>query len=1328
MLRSRYTSVPRLAVAVLATLLSAMCRDNRGPTSPAQAITPAGTETAGTAAILVGAGEVARCDNTKDEATALLLDNIAGTVFTTGDNIRASGSASDFSSCYAPSWGRHKARTRPSVGPNEYQTAGAAGYFDYFGGAAGDRDKGYYSYDLGAWHIVVLNSNLAMTVGSAQEQWLRADLAASGQRCTLAYWQHPRFSSYSTAVRAGVKPLWDALYAARADVVLNGHYRLYERFAPQTPDEVNDPQNGIRQFTVGTGGHGVDVFGTTVRPNSEVRLSGTYGVLKLTLGDGTYTWQFVPVAGQTASDAGSGSCHKTAGAGTAVSAAQSTVSASPAAFTAGSGTATITVTAKDANGNPISGATVVLAATGSGNTLTQPSGTTNASGVATGTLGSTVAETKTVSATINGTVVTQTATVTVTAAAPPPGATAVLVGAGEVARCDNTKDEATALLLDNIAGTVFTTGDNIRASGSASDFSSCYAPSWGRHKARTRPAAGPYEYQTTGAAGYFDYFGSAAGDRDKGYYSYNLGAWHIVVLNSNLAMTVGSLQEQWLRADLAASTQRCLLAYWQHPRYSSSGMSVRSAVKPLWDDLYAARADVVLNGHYRLYERFAPQKPDEVKDLQNGIRQFTVGTGGHGVDVFGTTVRPNSEVRLSGTYGVLKLTLGDGAYAWQFVPVAGQTATDSGSGTCHPAPVASVTVDPASASVPVGQTVQLTATPKDANGNPLNGRVVTWSSGDTSTATVSSSGLVTAVSPGRASITATSDAKSGSAVVVADAVGRDYAIVDAQFTQGVQAPDGSLPIVLSGNAAVVNVLIRSSAADAPPMQVMLRLFDGTGRLVRTDTAVTVGALGTSPSYLAPSAQLLVPASVLQAGLQWQLVRDPGGQVADDSSANDVFPRTGRAVLATVTVPTLRVRLVPIVLASNGDATGAVSASLVPEYLRTLQSVHPIGTISTSIGSPFTTSASFGTPPAGGGGPFWQQLISELDLARIADFSQPDAYWYGVVAPPSGFSYTAYGGFAYIPASGQSTGAQTRTAAGVQLNWFSLPARSPDLVAHELAHNFGRRHAPCGGAAAVDSAFPNSGGVIGWPGHDVFSWATARAASAAVVSPQTGDVMGYCVPVWSSAYTFRGILEFRQPPTSLAPTSLEPERRGAPTRVLVVRGSIEHAAKVTLEPAFVLDARPTRPERAGNYWLEGLAEDGRLLFAYDFEPSELDHAPDVRHFAFAIPVSGALEDSLFTLRVRGPAGEVRISRPAVRGYAPRAAAPLPVVARRGPDGMVDVACPDGSARGILVFDASTGAVLGTAQAAAMRVSARSATPLRLACSDGIRTTRAATVAP
>jgi acid phosphatase type 7 len=264
--------------------------------------------------VLVGAGDIASCSSSGDEATANLLDNIAGTVVTLGDNAYTNGSATDYTNCYGPSWGRHLSRTRPSPGNHEYNTLNATGYFGYFGAAAGDPSKGYYSYDLGAWHIIVLNSNSSCTTiscaaGSAQDTWLRADLAAHANVCTLAYWHHPRFNSgASHGNNTAVSNFWDALYLYGADVILNGHEHVYERFAPQTPAAVADPTSGIRQFTVGTGGASHYTFGT-IQPNSEARNGTTYGVLKLTLHATSYDWQFVPVAGGTFTDSGSGTCH-----------------------------------------------------------------------------------------------------------------------------------------------------------------------------------------------------------------------------------------------------------------------------------------------------------------------------------------------------------------------------------------------------------------------------------------------------------------------------------------------------------------------------------------------------------------------------------------------------------------------------------------------------------------------------------------------------------------------------------------------------------------------------------------------------------------------------------------------------------------------------------------------------------------------------------------------------------------------------------------------------------------------------------------------------------
>src|SRR5690348_16023845 len=265
-----------------------------------------------------------------------------------------------------------------------------------------------------------------------------------------------------------------------------------------------------------------------------------------------------------------------------------------------------------------------------------------------------------------------------------------LVGAGNIARCDRTNDEATAALLDGIAGTVFAVGDGAYPGGTPTAYTNCYDPSWGRHKARTVPVAGHRDYDSSAtAAGYFGYWGAQAGDPTKGYYSFDLGAWHIIVLNSGnptaVPTAVGSAQETWLRADLAASTKKCQLALFHHPRFystTSTQFFPTSTVKPFWDDLYAAGAELIINAHMQDYERFAPQNSAGVAD-PNGIREIIVGTGGSGLDSPNTLIIPNSQVQISGVYGVLKLTLADGSYSWQFIPVAGQTASDSGSGTCH---------------------------------------------------------------------------------------------------------------------------------------------------------------------------------------------------------------------------------------------------------------------------------------------------------------------------------------------------------------------------------------------------------------------------------------------------------------------------------------------------------------------------------------------------------------------------------------------------------------------------------------------------------------------
>ena len=264
--------------------------------------------------------------------------------------------------------------------------------------------------------------------------------------------------------------------------------------------------------------------------------------------------------------------------------------------------------------------------------------------------------------------------------APPPLPTEIFVGAGDIGQCGNGGvPQATARLLDSISGTVFALGDNAYPSGSAQDYRDCYDPTWGRYKSRTRPVAGNHEYDTPSGAAYYDYFGASAGPPGAGYYSFELGNWHVIALNSNIPVGKASGQAAWLRADLAGSSAKCTLAYWHFPLFSSSKHGNQDQMRDFWRILYDAGAEVVLGGHDHVYERFAAQDPDGIADRERGIREFVAGTGGAPPYPF-VDVKPNSEVRTSAN-GVLKLALKSGGYDWDFIPVSGPG--DSGSGTCH---------------------------------------------------------------------------------------------------------------------------------------------------------------------------------------------------------------------------------------------------------------------------------------------------------------------------------------------------------------------------------------------------------------------------------------------------------------------------------------------------------------------------------------------------------------------------------------------------------------------------------------------------------------------
>jgi hypothetical protein len=293
-----------VAVGAMATALLLACM------AAVLTATPGASQTR--TVTLVGAGDIAGCDQKADSKTARLVGKIGGTVFTLGDHAYPDGTRKQFRDCYDPTWGTYKKRTRPTPGNHDYRSGGATNYFDYFGWRA-RRPTGYYSYDRGAWHIVALNSNCKEVGGcgkrSAQGRWLRRDLAKHPASCTLAYFHHPLYASGEGEDSPQVKPFWRILYNHHADVILSGHAHRYERFARISPSGERSSARGIRQFIVGTGGAESQFQQGPDEPRVQAKKTAAPGVLKLELGSGFYQWKFVSVWGRNYTDSGSARCH-----------------------------------------------------------------------------------------------------------------------------------------------------------------------------------------------------------------------------------------------------------------------------------------------------------------------------------------------------------------------------------------------------------------------------------------------------------------------------------------------------------------------------------------------------------------------------------------------------------------------------------------------------------------------------------------------------------------------------------------------------------------------------------------------------------------------------------------------------------------------------------------------------------------------------------------------------------------------------------------------------------------------------------------------------------
>jgi len=612
--------------------------------------------------------------------------------------------------------------------------------------------------------------------------------------------------------------------------------------------------------------------------------------------------------------------------------------------------------------------------------------------------------------------------------------------------------------------------------------------------------------------------------------------------------------------------------------------------------------------------------------------------------------------------------LGDPVRLWGLAAIALLAAC--GDGGVEPGPiVASVGVTPTTVDLALGATAQLSAAVRDSRGNPVS-TSVTWSSNATGVATVSPSGLVTAVGAGSARIKAAVGSVEGFADV--SVAGSQAVQLAVQLTQAIQNGAGTLPLV-EGRAAAANLLASATPAIPGGVRVAFHLLQA-GTVVFADT-VSTGSLTEVVSLESPSAQVLLPANLVTAATSWEATVLSAASGAGPAMALR-FPALAPAPLSIATLPALPIRFVPVMISAPSSSIGNVDDANLDQYLVAVRAVLPTGPITATVAQPFSTSASFGSPPSGGDPSFWIQLVQELDLARTLDPSYSAHYWYGVIRPPSGFNQVTNGGWSAIASDPNDTGPGGRTSSGVTVGWFNNQGLAAELVSHELGHAFGRRHAPsCGAGSPLDTSFPYPGGNIGQVGHDVASWARGIATRASPIASSAGDVMGYCSPQWVSDYTWDAIRQWRQASAPIV---------GPPSgRVVAVTGRIDSDGVPEIDPGFVTEG-PLAPEgRGATVRVRLLDRQGRTM-AERWERAVRQEHGELRTFTALVPISAAVERELATVVVES-AGRWRS-----RSIGP--VGDVVAVQTRMP-GRTEIRWSADRAERVLIRDAATGRVVG-----------------------------------
>lgn len=624
--------------------------------------------------------------------------------------------------------------------------------------------------------------------------------------------------------------------------------------------------------------------------------------------------------------------------------------------------------------------------------------------------------------------------------------------------------------------------------------------------------------------------------------------------------------------------------------------------------------------------------------------------------------------------------------------------------------VASVTPSLGLGSLIVGETTTASAVLRDGAGAVLTGRPITWTTANPNVASVSQDGLVLAVGEGTTAVIATSEGAQGSTQVQVSLTAPNLTLTDVMVTQGVQRADGSIPLVAGGNPILVNVygtLDRPYGVGRPAPSVRI-VLSGAGPDLVDDRPLT-RTVDATTTLDRPIHQVVFSGGTVQPGLRVQVTINPTGALPESNASDNIWPANGQPRDLTVrVVPALELHFVPILL-NNGGTVGRVDDAVMPEYLYATRQMHPISSVDPTIGATMATDVNFGSGDAAA----FTQILQQLDARRVIEGTT--RYYVGAIRPPPGVTFVQFGGYAYVPGDPTSSASNTRTATVVGVGWFNRARHTTELVAHELAHTMGRRHAPCGGAAGADPQYPHANAIIGAWGHDLYTWSlTSTGTPDAFLPSQASDIMSYCTPAWVSDYTYQALLDARSGAVAVQDATTATE----PCDCLIVWGAVE-GDSIRLQPAFTVKTRAAIPKGGGSFRIEAERADGSRIFSHAFEPVEIDHAPGTRHFTFALPLASGDAQSIAMIRAFGPARSAERSRAAAALAAASAGGAGVALTRQG-GATAAIRWDVRSAPAALVRDARTGEVLGIGLGGRLVLPAARG-ELEVLLSDGVRTT-------